>query len=74
MTFDQLEERLLKLGPSERAKLASRLLESLDVLSDAENEVLWEEEALRRDVELEASPRKARPAREVFRDARAKLR
>jgi hypothetical protein len=50
------------------------LLESLDTLSEDEHRRLWAEEAARRDAELDADPSMGRPADEVFRDARARLR
>jgi hypothetical protein len=73
MTIEELEAEALKLNPSLRARLADKLLHSLDALSDAENERLWAEEALRRHEELETGKAAGRPAEEVLRDARAQL-
>lgn len=73
MTIDELEAEVLKLNPSQRARLAHKLLHSLEALSDAENERLWAEEALRRDEELEEGKASARSAEEVLPDARARL-
>ncbi len=73
MMLQDIEAQLLKLGPSERAKLAGKLPQSLELLSDEENEKLWAEEALRRNEELDAGNSTERPAEEVFRDARKKL-
>ncbi len=73
MSMRDIEARLLKLDPRTRARLAGKLLESLEVLSPAENAKLWAEEAARRDAELEANPGKARRARDVYRDARARF-
>lgn len=70
MSIKDVETAALKLVPKERARLAGRLLESLDDLSDHENESLWAEEAERRDADWSSS---ARPAKKVLRDARAKL-
>jgi len=53
MTIEELEAEALKLNPNLRARLAEKLLHSLEALSDAENERLWAEEALRRHEELE---------------------
>ena len=50
MTVDQLEAAVLQLPPSQRARLAERLIASLD--EDAEVEMEWRIEAERRDVEL----------------------
>ena len=40
MDLEQLEVEALKLNPRARAKLAEKLLQSLETLSDAENERL----------------------------------
>jgi len=69
MSNEEIEAEALKLEPKARARLAERLLESLETLSDKENERLWVEEAERRDAEWQSS----RPAGDVLRDARAKL-
>jgi putative addiction module component (TIGR02574 family) len=73
MSIEEIEAEALKLTPQARAKLAGKLLESLEGLSQRENERLWAEEALRRDADLDADPEKARPADDVFRRARSKL-
>ncbi len=73
MSIDDLEAEVLKLDPQARARLAKRLLESLETLSDEENERLWAEEADRRDVDWDSGPGAGRPAGDVLRDAQAKL-
>lgn len=73
MTLPDLESEALKLSPSERARLAEALLQSLDELSDEENALLWIEESKRRDIELSSHPDRARPADDVFRAAREHL-
>ena len=45
MSIDELETEALKLAPAARARLAEKLLESLETLSDEENAQLWAEEA-----------------------------
>ena len=74
MTLPELEAEALKLPVDERARLAQRLLESLDTLSEDEHRQLWAEEAARRDAELDADPSRGRPADVVFREVRARLR
>lgn len=74
MTIDEIKTEALRLGPSERAQLASDLIVSLDELSEAEIEQLWLEEAIRRDAELDAGTARLIPADEVFAAARARLR
>lgn len=73
MTIEELEHELLKLRPVDRAKLAEKLLRSLEVLSDEENERLWAEEALRRHDQLNTGAASVRPADEVLRNARKRL-
>jgi hypothetical protein len=73
MDLAALETEALKLNPRSRARLAEKLLQSLETLSEAENEQLWAEEALRRHEELETNTAVARSAEEVFREARARL-
>ena len=73
MDLHTLETEALKLNSNARAKLAERLLQSLETLSDAENEQLWAEEAQRRHQELEAGTVAGRSADEVLREARARL-
>jgi Putative addiction module component len=68
-----IEQAALRLEPTARARLAERLLRSLDELSEAEAAALWAEEAERRDAELDAGDEIAVPASEVFRNARANL-
>ena len=73
MNLEELEAEVLQLNPQARAQLAAKLLQSLEVLSDAENERLWAEEALRRHVELETGVATPRAAEDIFREARARL-
>lgn len=73
MTIEELEAQALKLDPKARARLAGKLLKSLEDLSDEENAQLWAGEAERRDADLDAHPESGRPADEVLRDARARL-
>jgi hypothetical protein len=70
MSVERIEEEALKLDPRSRARLAGKLLESLESLSDEENAQLWAEEAQRRDSEPDEA---FRPGVDVVRDARAKL-
>ena len=73
MSIEEIEVEALKLDPKARARLAERLLERLEALSDQENERLWAEEAERRDADWDPTPGTARAAADVLRDARAKL-
>ena len=73
MSIDELEAEVLKLGPQARARLAGRLLDSLESLSAEENEQLWYEEAERRDAAWDANGGTGRPAADVFKDALTRL-
>jgi len=73
MTIEQVENEALKLNPEARAKLAEKLLGSLEDLSAEDIERLWAEEAVRRDAELDSGTASMRDAEDVFRDARARI-
>jgi putative addiction module component len=73
MTFEELESKALGLSPAGRARLACRLLESLEDLSDAENAAVWGDEAQRRSGAWDRNPTIALSPVEVFREIRASL-
>lgn len=73
MTIENLEAEMMKLDSKERARLAGRLLESLDTLSPEENARLWAEEAEARSAALDAGLLASRPADVAIREARSKL-
>jgi len=73
MSIKEIEIAVLKLHPKERARLAEKLLESLENLSEEESEVIWAQEAVRRDAAWDKSDSE-RTASKVLRGARAKFR
>lgn len=73
MKLEKLETEAMKLGLEARARLAERLILSLDAPSQAENLQLWVEEAERRLKELREGEIDEVPAEEVFRRARAAI-
>jgi len=73
MSIQELEAEALKLDPKSRARVAGKLLASLENLSEEENARLWVEEAERRAVEMDTQPDVSTSAKDVFREARAKL-
>ena len=73
MSIDELEAEALKLDPKARARLAERLLESLESLSPQENAQIWAEEAQRRAEALDSATLASRPADEVFREAQSRI-
>jgi Putative addiction module component len=73
MSPEELEVEALKLAPRDGARLAERLLQRLENLSDEENAKLWAEEAQHREQAGDADLSIGRSAADVFRDARARL-
>lgn len=73
MDTKSVEKQALGLPAPDRAKLARKLLESLDSLSDAEREQLWLDEAARRAAQLDNGDVELIPGQEVARKARALL-
>ena len=79
MDAETLEAEALKLDAQSRARLAERLLASLgklseeDEISEEEAAQAWAAEAQRRDAELDANPEQRRPAEDVLREARSRL-
>ncbi len=73
MSVKEVEAAALKLVPKDRARLAGKLLESLEDLSEGENEIIWAQEAERRDAAWSSSAHVGRSAKRVLHNARAKL-
>ena len=73
MSIEELEAEALKLKPAARARLAERLLDSLENLSDEENARVWAEEAERRSAAWDADPDSGLPADAVFATAKSRL-
>jgi len=72
MTTAKLAREALSLPPKSRAKLAEKLLESLDDSKQQEIDALWAEEAESRIDAFEQGKLKAVPGREVFRKLKAR--
>jgi putative addiction module component (TIGR02574 family) len=70
----KLEAEVLKLPPEQRARLAERLISSLDQSADPDSEELWIREAERRLEELESGRVEPVPAERVIENARSSLR
>jgi putative addiction module component (TIGR02574 family) len=66
-----LESRALRLPTKDRARLAERLISSLDAQVDRDADALWLAEAERRLQELESGEAQAVSADEVFEKARS---
>jgi putative addiction module component (TIGR02574 family) len=74
MSIEQIEDKALQLSEEDRAKLARKLLLSLDMLSESEIAEDWLIEAQRRAKELDAGTAQPISAEEVRRKAQALLR
>jgi len=71
MSTEQIERELLRLPASERARLAERLIASLD--EDSEVDRAWAEEVRRRDEELDSGALQSLPLKDSLRDLRNQL-
>lgn len=71
MKNDQLEQELLNLPAAERARLAERLISSLD--DDEAIENAWMEEVRRRDKELESGQVQALPLEDALTSVRTRF-
>ena len=70
----ELESQVLKLSRRERARLAQRLISSLDQEVDPDAEQLWLAEAERRLADLKSGKVAAIPAERVMKKVRSALR
>lgn len=73
MNTEQLEAEIMKLSIDVRARLAERIILSLDAPSDEENLLLWVQETERRLKDLREGKAKEVAAEDVFRRARAAI-
>ena len=71
MTIDQLEQAVLKLPAQERARLAERIIASLDREAEIERE--WLLEVKRRDAELDAGSVSAIPMEDALSTVRERF-
>jgi len=70
----EVESQALKLSRRDRARLAQRLISSLDEEGEADAEQLWRAEAERRLAELKSGKVVGIPAEKVLRKVRSALR
>jgi len=71
MTTDQIEQELLKLPAADRARLAERLIASLD--EDSEVEAAWIAEVRKRDEELQSGAVEAIPIEDALKTIRTRF-
>ena len=73
-TFEEIVRQALGLNPQQRARLARKLLDSIERLSGSDVEALWLEEAERRYREIDNGAAVLVEGTEVARKARALVR
>jgi len=62
----QIEDKVLGMDARERARIALKLIDSLDDLTESEWLDLWVDEACRRDAEMDAGNEAGIPSEVVF--------
>ncbi|MCM3873197.1 MAG: addiction module protein [Pyrinomonadaceae bacterium] len=72
--LEKLRDDLLALPVESRASLAQALIESLLEGADEDAETLWREEIRRRDADIRSGRAVLKPAGQVLREARERLR
>lgn len=72
-SVEKIALELLGLPAESRALIAEKLIESLDEKQDKDIEALWIKEARKRSREIKSGKVKCRPAKDVLREARLKL-
>ena len=71
MTTDQIEQELLKLPAADRARLAQRLIASLE--EDRDVEAAWKAEVRRRDADLQAGAVEGIPVEDALKTVRTRF-
>ena len=74
MTTKNVEAAALQLTGRQRARLAARLIASLDKTRDAGARAAWAEEAMRRDKAYRQGRYTAKPAKDAIEQLRSRLR
>ena len=72
--FEELTARIMALPPEKRAELAEMLIQSIEEKEDEGVKSAWLAEVYRRDQEIKAGAAVTKPADEVLREARKRLR
>jgi len=70
LTIDQLEQEAMRLPAASRARLADKLVESLDSTEIDEIQRLWADEAVRRSDEVRSGHVTSIPGEEVLAEVR----
>lgn len=72
--FEEITSKAMTLPPETRAELAELLIQSLDEKEDEEVKSAWLAEIRRRDQEIRSGAAVTKPAEQVLKEAREKLR
>jgi putative addiction module component (TIGR02574 family) len=72
--FEEVTSKAMALPPQSRAELAELLIQSLDEKEEDELKSAWLTEIRRRDQEIRSGVSVTKPAEEVLKEAREKLR
>lgn len=72
--FEELTTRIMALPAERRAELAEMLIQSIEEKEDEGVKSAWLAEVYRRDQEIKAGAAVTKPADEVLREARERLR
>lgn len=72
--FEEVTAKAMALPPENRAELAELLIQTLEEKEDQEIKSAWLAEIRRRDQEIQAGVPVTKPAEQVLREAREKLR
>lgn len=72
--FEEVTAKAMALSPKDRAELADLLIQSLEEKEDEDVKSAWLAEIQRRDKEIRAGAPVTKPAEQVLREAREKLR
>ncbi len=73
LSVKEIAIELLSLPVKSRALLAEKLIESLDEKTDEGAEALWIKEARKRSRQIKSGSVRCKPAKEVLKQARMKL-
>ena len=74
MNIKEIEAVVLSLVPKDRARLAEKLLESLEDLTDEENQIIWAKEAEIREENWSQPTKSSRNIRSVLKNIRSSIR
>ena len=72
VTYNEISIKALTLPTRQRARLAHKLIKSLDKMQETDRDKAWDVEIKRRVVEIKSGKKKGRPAESVLAEIRAR--